>query len=73
MRSFKMLFCYLERFLISDSALTTGILLLTSGSELSDVAVVVTLHLLVEDLGFSSRGVPDEMAVTQIEDVSAHS
>jgi len=47
-----------------------GFVALLAGEELSEVAVVVTLHLVVEDLGLAGGGAGDEVLVEEAEDVS---
>ena len=57
--------------LVSLKGLVGGLLALVANGELSEVAVVITLHLVVEDLGLSGLGGWDQVLVKDIKDVLA--
>lgn len=61
----------LGRSLVGLEGVVTDLLALVAGGVLADVAVVVTLHLVVEDLGLAGAGVGDEVGVDEVEDVTA--
>lgn len=57
---------YLSSFVGSEGALG-GLLALGAGLELSEVAMVISLHLEIEDLGVAGEGRGDEARVEQLE------
>ena len=57
--------------LVSFKGLVGRLLSLIAGGELSEVAVVVTLHLVVENFRFASGGGGDKMLVKDLEDILA--
>merc|ERR1719245_691094 len=54
-------------FLVSRASTLRGLTLLFAISELCDVAVVVSLHLLVEDFSLATRGFRNQVRVQQLE------
>jgi len=48
-----------------------GFLSAVTGGELSKVSVIISLHLVVEDLRLASLGGWDEVLVQNIEDIAA--
>merc|ERR1712032_1524286 len=54
--------------LIGETCILRGLALCVTAAELSDVTVVVGLHLLVEDLRLSRGGLRDQIAIQQAED-----
>lgn len=57
--------------LVGLEGLVRGLLALVAGGELGQVAVVVTLHLVVEDLGLSQLGVGDQVISKDLKDIIA--
>ena len=57
--------------LVSLERLVGGVLALVASGELGEVTVVVTLHLVVEDLGLARLGGLDEVLVQDVQDVIA--
>ena len=57
--------------LVGDEGVLCGLLPLVGGGELCEVAVVVALHLVVEDLGLAGVRAGDEVFVQHVEDVVA--
>ena len=56
---------------VGDERVLRGLLPVVGGGELCEVAVVVALHLVVEDLGLSGVGAGDEVLVQHVQDVLA--
>lgn len=63
----KIRFSYLSC-LVGQQGVLCCLLAVCSGLELRQVAVVVTLHLQVEDLGLPGRGCGDQVVIQQLKD-----
>ena len=57
--------------LVGDEGVLGRLLPLVGGGELCEIAVVVPLHLVVENLGLSGVGAGNEVFVEHVEDVVA--
>ena len=57
--------------LVGDEGVLGGLLPLVGGGELCEIAVVVPLHLVVENLGLSGVRAGNEVFVQHVEDVVA--
>lgn len=58
--------------LISGKRLFGGFRTLIGRRKLGQITIVVTLHLVVEDLGLTGTGILDEMIVENLEDIAAN-
>ena len=69
--SLEVLLSSLSSFLVSFMSVVSSFISLFTGSVFRDVSVVVSFHLMVEDLSLSVGGFGDEAGVDEVEDLVA--
>merc|ERR1719379_2843239 len=72
MRHRQLLLCDGAGLLVSSVCIVSGLILVFTCLVLRDVAVVITLHLVVEDFRLAIGGLGDEVGGHQVEDAVAN-
>ena len=71
MGGLELLLSELSSLLVGLMGVVSSLVVLSSRGVFGDVSVVVSLHLVVEDLGFSVGGLGDELGVNEVKDLIA--
>ena len=58
--------------LVREQSVLSRVLSISAGLELGQIAVVVTLHLQVKDLGLAGRGCWNEMVIQKLQDAGTY-